>query len=235
MHAVSVVSLMSASAISVAASGAVFSTVEVYSDTSPALAAWQAATGSAIFGLETFDSYTGGPNLDIPPGTFFVTPSGMQIFFDESADASAASRAGIDAVNTSWTGTPPFEGSASFEGFSIVPGGVGTGTNIIQFIFPDPVIGFAGDWESAASGGDLIVLIDGSEVVAFDDFLTGGVDGFLGYVHDSSFTTITFMAENLSFAGEVWDVDNVRWAVIPAPGSMFVLGAAGVIGWRRRR
>ncbi len=231
----SVVCVLAAST-PLSAMGAVFSEVSVYTDSSAQFAAWMTATGSSTFGLETFDSFTGGPNIDIPSGTFFATPSGMQIYFEETSDASAASDAGIDAVNTSWTGTPPFEGSASFEGFSIVPGGNNaSGMNTIQFIFPEAVIGFAGDWESPASGGDLIVLIDGVEVVAFDDFLTGGVDGFLGYVHDSSFTTITFMAENLSFAGEVWDVDNVHWAVIPAPAPIAVFGALGFFGLRRQR
>lgn len=227
--------LAGAACAPLAASGAVFWESGQYTTSSAQFAAWQAATSVSMFGLETFDSYTGGPVVEIAPGSSLITPSGLEIFFDESPDASSASRAVIDVVNSSWTGTPPFEGTASFEGFSIVPGGVGTGTNTIQFIFPTPVIGFAGDWESPASGGDLVVLIDGVQVVDFDAFLGGGVDGFLGYVHDTPFTTIEFSAINTAFAGEVWDVDNVYWATIPTPASIITLGAAGLLMLKRRR
>ena len=235
MHLQKIVALTAGAALPLAASGAVFWESGQYTTSSAQFSAWQAASGVGLFGLETFDSYTAGPAVEIAPGTSLITPSGLEIFFDESPDASSASRAVIDVVNSSWTGTPPFEGSASFEGFSLVPGGVGTGTNTFQFIFDTPVIGFAGDWESPASGGDLVVLIDGTEVVAFDDFLTGGADGFLGYVHDSAFTTIEFTAVDTSFAGEVWDVDNVYWAVVPAPGSIATLGVACLFGLKRRR
>ncbi len=201
------------------ASAQVFSAVGAYSTNSAEFTAWQdacTATGAPAFGLEDFDSYNGlssDPNISIAAGTTFVTPSGLQIFFDQSPDASSASRAEIDRNSASWTNDPPFEGTAAFEGFAIVPGGNGTGTNTTIFTFPEPVIGFAMDYESATSGGDLIVLIDDNVVYECETYLPAGADGWIGYIHTAPFTSIRFDANNTGFAGEVWDGDNVWWAL----------------------
>lgn len=226
--------------IAVPAAGQTFSAVEAYTTNAPAFADWQAAAtlaGAISFETEDFNSYTSpDPDLDIPPGTSLVTPSGLEIAFDESADASAASRAEIDRINNSWANDPPFEGSASFEGFKIVKDGQNaSGSNTILFIFPSPIIGFAGDFESATSGGDLTFIIDGNQVAALEPGLPGGVDGFFGYVHSSPFTTLEFGAENLNFAGEVFDIDNATWGVVPEPTAMFgwCLGVC-LIGMARR-
>ncbi len=187
---------------------------------------------TACFGLEDFDSYNGlatEPNIVIDPGTTLVTPGGLEIFFDQSPDASISSRANIDRNSGSWLPVPPFAGTAAFEGFAIVPDGTGvTGTNTTVFTFPEPVIGFAIDYESASSGGDLIVIINGETIYEVEDHLPGGDDGWIGYIRSQPFTSITFAANNPTSAGEVWDGDNVWWAlagdimcapdIAPAPG-----------------
>ena len=196
---------------------------------------WQMAAmanGAVSFTTEDFDSYTSNdPDLDIPPGTTLTTPAGLTIAFDETPDASVASRAEIDRVNTSWSNDPSFEGTASFEGFKLVPGGNNAvGKNSIAFLFPEPVIGFAGDFESPTSGGDLTLVIDGVSVAALEPGLPEGTDGFFGYVHNTPFTSISFGAENQSFAGEVFDIDNATWAtVVPEPSSTLAAMMAALI------
>lgn len=219
--------------------GSTFSAVGDYTLTAPAFGDWMTAAnnaGAVGFGLEDFDSYTNGdPDLDIPPGTTLTTPSGLEIAYDESVDASTAARAEIDRINNSWTNDPAFEGSASFEGFSITEGGLGSGSNSIVWNFPSPIIGFAADFESPASGGDLTLIIDGMVEVSLEAFLSGGVDGFMGYVHDQPFSSIEWGSENTTAAGEVFDIDNANWAVIPEPTSLsLLLAAAGFIAARRR-
>lgn len=217
----------------------VFSAEEMYTTNATEFSDWETAVfnaGAISISVEDFSSYDGlGADVDIPPGTSLATPSGLSIFYDESVDASSSGRAEIDVINTSWTNDPPFEGSASFEGFAIVPGGLGTGSNLIRFDLPFPVIGFAADFESPASGGDLIAVINGVEEVHFDTVLPSGVDGFVGYVADAPFTSIIWAADDTSTAGEVFDIDNFHFARIPAPGVLGVLGLAGLIHRGRRR
>jgi len=237
LFSVTAAALASASA----AHAQVFSVVDTFSTSNPAaFTNWQnAATGAGAvgFGMENFDSYAGEPDdIEISPGSTLSTPSGMDIFFDETADASTSSDALIDISSTSWAGSPPFEGSPAFESFIIVPGGAGSGDNKVLFTFPEPVIGFAGDWDSPTSGGQLTVKIDGDTVVQFANHITQFDDGFLGYVHDEPFTTIEFDAEDVGAAGEIFDVDNVRWATIPTPGALAgVLVGGALLGRRRRR
>lgn len=216
-----------------------FSVVDQFSTDNPAAYQnWQTAAtnaGAVSFDLEDFDSFSGAPgDIDIPPGTSLLTPSGLSIAYDESVDATSSADALIDISSTGWFGTPPFEGSPAFESFVVVPDN-GNGDNKVVLNFPVPIIGFAADFDSPASGGDLILKIDGQTVVQMENEIPGGSDGFMGYVHNVPFSSIELDAENLGAAGEIVDIDNMRWAVaIPTPGALAGLLVAGV-GLRRRR
>ncbi|MGP1310440.1 MAG: hypothetical protein ACTS27_09610 [Phycisphaerales bacterium] len=239
MHASALPTIVGAAALLTASANAqVFSAVGSYTSDNPlAFMNWAnaALTGGGVgLASETFDEFNGGPNIDITPGTTLFTANGIGLFFDESPDAAGASRLGIDASSTGWTGDPPFEGSAAVEGFAISPAPGGVGSNVIEIIFPEAVIGFAMDFDSATSGGDLTIMVN-DQVLSIEAALPGGADGFFGYVGDEAFTSIRLGAENADFAGEVFDMDNLQWSVVPAPSAAAALGLGGLVALRRRR
>lgn len=211
----------------------------VYTTDNPAaFTAWladTAAAGAVWYGFENFDSYNGGPDIDFPSGSTTILPSGLQIYYEETPDASSAASAGIDSSVNLWTGAPPFEGSAAFDAYILVPGGQNaSGTNIVQFILPQPIIGFAMDLEGPASGGDLTLTINGV-TISVNDYFGSSDDGIFAYMADSPFTVITFGAENLGWAGETFSLDNFHFAVIPAPSTFGLALAGALCGLRRRR
>jgi hypothetical protein len=118
----------------------------------------------------------------------------------------------IDIRVNNIVGQITFTGS-QFTGETDAPGG-----QTHDFVFPSPVIGFAGDW-SGTTGNSLLVTMLGGDTVLFADYLAAPGSGFLGFVSDTPFTEAHMTDQGIS-GNELYNVDNLSFAPIPEPASL---------------
>lgn len=83
------------------------------------------------------------------------------------------------------------------------------GYDAITWHFPHPVFAFAADWFSMNSLDGVSVEIAGTAVF-FGDILGVPGTGFLGFISDSAFQTITFTTDG-GVGNEFFAVDNLRF------------------------
>lgn len=112
----------------------------------------------------------------------------------------------------------------------------GVDQQLVDILFGHNINAFAGDWNSTTSSSGLTVTL-GSEVIKFNEFLTGMGDGFLGFVSSAAFSIARFDQLNLTenVAGftnnEVFGLDNLSISegvvainAVPAPSSFMLFG-----------
>jgi hypothetical protein len=204
--------IASALAVSGLAVASASATLTVYTDQ----AAWEQAVSNAGYTPmeETFDGIT---ILDMQPGggpylvgdSFELTVTGQQGNTDDA-----------------------FIDGGRFHG-EIFPD-----TRHLSYVhtFAQPVIGFGQFFDGAATGLGLRIVTGEGEIDIFD-YYTGFADGFLGYTSDVPIMSVEIIgsdADGGTAVGEIYDVDNTVWAVVPAPGSLALLGL-GALAARRRR
>ncbi|MBI1302574.1 MAG: hypothetical protein GC172_02130 [Phycisphaera sp.] len=137
--------------------------------------------------------------------------------------------------------TGPVNWSASASGGLFVDGGVFSTNNptALTFSFGAGVQGVGGNFFATDINFNVVPAIvtlslaDGTSYVGFVDN-SAAFTGF--YSNGAAVTSLTISAAPLSGGGNVYPtVDNLRFAFIPAPGAVALLGLAGLAGVRRRR
>ena len=80
-----------------------------------------------------------------------------------------------------------------------------------------------------------VIYISLADGTSYAGYITSA-DQFVGFFStDSSIVGMTIQAQSLVGANVYPTVDTLKFAVIPAPGALALLGLAGVTGLRRRR
>lgn len=105
--------------------------------------------------------------------------------------------------------------------------------------FSSPVVGFGQFFDGAASGlGLRIQTLEGTVDIFDDGGYSGFEDGFLGFISTSPITEVRIIgsdADGGSAVGEIYDANDISYAMVPAPGALALLGLGGVAAVRRRR
>jgi len=167
---------------------------------------------------------------------FYVTNAGASIFLEDFN--SLADGFYPDPFNAT---TGPVTWSASAAGGLFVDSGVFSTNSptALTFSFGAGVQGVGGNFFGTDIGFNVVPTIvtlslaDGTSYVGFVDASTA-FTGF--YSNGAAVTSITVAAAPISGGGNVYPtVDNLRFAFIPAPGAIALLGLAGFVGARRRR
>lgn len=105
--------------------------------------------------------------------------------------------------------------------------------------FPNGIRAFGANWNLGplAPGSGLTLWVNGAQVGTIDSNYAGG---FLGFVSNKPFTTVTVARWSTAYEGEHYTVDNVSYAApVPEPETyaMFVagLGLLGAVARRRKQ
>ncbi len=210
--------VLAAAVVAAGAAASASASVTVYTDRASWLAAIGGSTGFEDFNSTAVQSFADGQTLSFASG-LSVTRDGSPNGGDGALAISPGSQFGnID-------GTTHLDGETGAEPHEVV-----------RLNFGGPVFAFGADFASPFSG-DGIALQIGNDVVNLD-FITGFNVGFAGIVIDGGGSVgeiqIVGTTDPITFQ-ELWQADNFEWAVIPTPGSIAVLGLAGVAATRRRR
>jgi hypothetical protein len=183
-------------------------------------AAWEAAAGSFV--VEDFNSsavQTIAPGATLDTGLLQVTRDGSPNGNDGDLEIrDGGSFGNIDGTNFLFgeTGVTPHENTLfGFNGQDVFAFGA-------DFASP-----FSGDGINISAGGQLFSLED-----------IGGGSGFYGIVNMSgaSLGSVSFVGDpgDITFQ-ELWQADNVSYAVVPTPATAALLGLGGVFAIRRKR
>lgn len=165
----------------------------------------------AALSVETFDSYSGFYPTSLSGssgGVNWTATATSGIFVGTVAGSPVLSTNAAETLTVSFAGAP-------LRGV----GGNFFGTDVNFNVVPAVV---------------QLTLQNGSSYVA----LVNDASSFAGfYSTDALITSITISAQPApGGSGDVFPtVENLRFAVIPAPGAVALLGLAGFIGFRRRR
>jgi hypothetical protein len=182
---------------------------------------WEAAVGGGII-VEDFNSTAVQTILDgqtLDTGLLQVTRDGSPNAADGDLEIRDGSSFGnIDGTNFLYgeTGVEPHENTLfGFNG---------------QDIFA-----FGADFQSPFSGDGIDVVVGGTRYSL--DYIGGG-GGFFGILEMSggALGSVAYSGtlEPNTFQ-ELWQSDNVGYAVVPAPAGLAVLGLGGLVAARRRR
>jgi hypothetical protein len=103
--------------------------------------------------------------------------------------------------------------------------------------FATPLVGFGAYWDLAGPGGpgkNLALFLNGTLVGTEIANTTQG--GFFGVTSSVSFNSVLVTSGSESGWCETYEMDDMVYAPIPAPGAI-LLGSIGVsiVGWLRRR
>ena len=167
---------------------------------------------------------------------FYVNNAGASIFvedFNGLADGFYP-----DPFNAT---TGPVNWSASAAGGLFVDSGVFSTNNptALTFSFGAGVQGVGGNFFATDIGFNVVPAIvtlglaDGTSYVGFVDSSAAFTDF---YSNGAAVTSVTVSAAPLAGGDNVYPtVDNLRFAFVPSPGAIALLGLAGLAGSRRRR
>ena len=204
-HTVVVVAGASLFAASQSASAAIISFTQQF--------VWEfyVTNAGAAISVETFDSYSGfypGSLTGSSGGVDWTATAAGGIFVGVAAGSPALSTNNVAPLTISFAGAP-------LRGV----GGNFFGTDVNFNVVP-AIVQLALD-----NGSSYVALIDSAASFA----------GF--YSTDALITSITILAQPApGGSSDVYPTaDNLRFAVIPAPGALALLAAAGFVGFRRRR
>lgn len=168
-------------------------------------AAWEAAAGNPVT-TDDFSSY-GVVDLALGENDFF---NGYSITL-----------AGSDTGNTNING-------ASNLVFTL-----GGDLDSITFNLDQPITGFGGDWLNSFVSNGLTVTINGEAFNVEDTVPTPDFD-FFG-VANGVFSSTSVMVTNPGGGTEFAAIGAIYFAAVPAPASLALVGAAGLVAARRRR
>jgi len=197
--------------------------------------AWEAAV--SVYVTEDFEG--------LSPETFTLGDNDAGRITVNVSGLNGNALAGRNAITKH--GASPFNVNGSTQ-LTLETDRDGVDQQLVDILFGRDINAFAGDWNSTTSASGLTVTL-GSEVIKFNEFLTGMGDGFLGFVSSAAFSMARFDQLNLTenIAGftnnEVFGLDNlsigegvVAINAVPAPSSftLFGLGLAGLIFAKHR-
>jgi len=120
----------------------------------------------------------------------------------------------------------------------VIPASQTGGPATTTWSFATPLVGFGAYWDLAGPGGagtNLALFLNGTPVGTEIVNTTAGE--FFGVTSSASFNSVLVTAgSNLYGWCETYEMDNMVYAPIPAPGAI-LLGSIGVafVGWLRRR
>lgn len=196
---------------------------------------WQAAAGGGVV-IETFENEPLGA-LGNP--TTLISGLGVGRFNGSagiSIEAGDPDSFGLE--NTTFNGRKYLRYGESGD----------TGSYTAQFLLPEDVTAWGADvsgWQPFDAGGgagqggaNITLLLEGQ--IVHDFFYQSDADlavTFVGFVSDQAFDEVRFGVMVLPSDGiaDYAAFDQVSWAAVPAPGSVALVGGAGVLALRRRR
>jgi hypothetical protein len=162
---------------------------------------------------ESFDAMSGASGATLTGAAF---GPGLSIAWSASSSGGVA----VSPFGGSPALTSASAGALTLSNFSAAVMGV-SGT----FFGRDGAVGATSLWLS-------VTLDDGSSSVSLIDASTG----FVGIFTNSGATVASLTLTPQSGGGALAPViDNLNFAVLPAPSALALLGAAGLLGSRRRR
>jgi len=193
----------------------------------------------------------------------------FQVFTDRTAWETALNGSGLmatpqemfnnDIIGTNGTSIT-FDNGVVSQGFggiseNFVKNGTYHGTvdqgsdspvnfDTITWTFPSLTRAFGADWGSTSNASGLQVEVDGQTTVFGDvpNFLGKGPGqvGFLGFIADNSFSSVTFSPAGRSTVDEFFQADQLSYSVavptsIPTPTLLPGLIGMGVAALRKRK
>ncbi len=212
-------SVLAAAVVAAGAAASASASVTVFTDRASWLAAISGSTGFEDFNSTAVQSFADGQTLSFASG-LSITRDGSP----NGADGALAISPGSQFGNID--GTTHLDGETGASPHEVVRLNFAGG----------PVFAFGADFTSPFSG-DGIGLQIGNDLVLLD-FITSFNTGFAGIIIDGGGSVneiqIVGNPDTITFQ-ELWQADNFQWAVIPTPGSIAVIGVAGLAATRRRR
>ena len=170
-----------------------------------------------------------------------------EFLYDSNTTSYAAASENFDSYGGSYpTGLAGNAGpigwnAASTGGVSVTGGrlsGAGTGALTVSFGGGNNVYGVAGNFfgtdasNAVVASLVLVTLNDGTSYLNLIDTSTV----FVGFVSTgASISSIQISAQTLGGVSVFANADNMKFAYVPAPGALALLGLAGLAGSRRRR
>jgi hypothetical protein len=177
---------------------------------------WEAAVNGSI-AVENFDS--------LSPQTFpanGVTPAGLVSI--ETTNAAAFN----EIVNG---------GGLNIDGTTYLRISPDTEIEVVSILFPYPIIAWGADWKESVDADDLhVTFADIVETPIFD--LTGSHSGFVGFISDLPFSSVSFTDPFVSYSDAGFDYlsFSAGASIVPEPATATLgLLAFGGLMMRRRR
>lgn len=110
-----------------------------------------------------------------------------------------------------------------------------------RFIWNYGITAFGGDFNLAGPGGSgsgLNLIFSSGD----SDYISGNTNGFVGWISDTAFVSVTFSDPEPGSPVETWEFDNMGYsaptaAPVPEPSTIILMGIGliGMVGYGRKR